>query len=141
MVNFALDLGTENRVVTFLWHQGEHDSFENSDLSLKTKKLYYYDKFKNLLCKFKERYGDNIPVVAGDFSYEWVNDGNYENCKAISNATKKVIKELGGAYVQTKDLQSNNQAINNGDKIHFSRKSLYILGKRYFNKFFRIVKK
>ena len=139
MIDYALSKGKDNRIVAFLWHQGEHDAFENSDLSIKTKKSYYYEKFKNLVCKFQEKYGNNIPIIGGDFSYEWINDGNFEQCKSISDATKKVLKEVGGAFVKTNGLQSNNQAVQNGDKIHFSRQSLYILGKRYFNKFTKII--
>jgi hypothetical protein len=121
-----------------LWHQGEHDAFENADLSIKTKKQYYYEKFKYLINEIKNKYGNSFPIIAGDFCYEWVNDGMCEQCKAISDATKKVLREFGGEFVQTKDLKSNNQTIQNGDTIHFSRQSLYLLGKRYFAKFLKI---
>ena len=140
MIDHALSLGEDNKVVAFLWHQGEHDAVENTDITLSTKKQFYYEKLKFLFGQVKEKYGKDLPIIAGDFCYEWVNDGNNDKCNAIAQATKKVLKEYGGAFVQTKDLQSNNQAIQNGDNIHFSRQSCFVMGKRYFNKYLKIKK-
>ena len=33
MTQCALDLNPENRIVAILWHQGEHDEFENADMT------------------------------------------------------------------------------------------------------------
>ena len=49
---------------------------------------------------------------------------------------QEVVREAGdSAFVQTSDLLSNNQKIQNGDDIHFCREALYILGQRYFEAF------
>lgn len=138
MVDYALSLNAENKVVAFLWHQGEHDAYENRDLSLKTKEAYYYEKFGNLVNKFLSEYG-KMPVIAGGFCKEWASGEFAEHCKVITKATKKVLKNVGGAFVTTDDLLSNNQDSGNGDNIHFCRKSIYVLGKRYFKAFTKII--
>ncbi len=140
MVDYALSLNAENKVVAFLWHQGEHDAYENRDLSLKTKEAYYYEKFGNLVNKFLSEYG-KMPVIAGGFCKEWASGEFAEHCKVITKATKKVLKNVGGAFVTTDDLLSNNQDSGNGDNIHFCRKSIYVLGKRYFKAFTKIITK
>ena len=140
MVDYALSLNAENKVVAFLWHQGEHDAYENRDLSLKTKEAYYYEKFGNLVNKFLSEYGE-MPVIAGGFCKEWASGEFAEHCKVITKATKKVLKNVGGAFVTTDDLLSNNQDSGNGDNIHFCRKSIYVLGKRYFKAFTKIITK
>lgn len=137
MVDYALSLNAENKVVAFLWHQGEHDAYEKRDLSLKTKEAYYYEKFGNLVNKFLSEYG-KMPVIAGGFCKEWASGEFAEHCKVITKATKKVLKNVGGAFVTTDDLLSNNQDSGNGDNIHFCRKSIYVLGKRYFKAFTKI---
>lgn len=138
MIDYALSLNNENRIVAFLWHQGEHDAFENAEFSKKTRELYYYDKFSYLIKQVKEKYGKDVPVIAGGFSSEWVNGGYQEQCEAVSRATKRVLKDNGGSFVKTDDLLSNNQRTQNGDSIHFSRQSLYYLGNRYFNAYKKI---
>jgi hypothetical protein len=37
--------------------------------------------------------------------------------------------------VESDGLQSNDQALGTGDTIHFSRRAIYELGKRYFEAF------
>ena len=44
------------------------------------------------------------------------------------------------AFVETADLLSNNQKTSNGDDIHFCRESLYILGRRYYEAFEKLIK-
>ena len=132
MIDYAMQSNKDNRIVAFLWHQGEHDAFENSELTLKTRELYYYDKFGYLIKTVKEKYGKDFPIIAGAFSTEWVQSGYEKQCAAIYKATKRVLKENGGAFVNSNNLLSNNQTVHNGDNIHFSRQSLYYLGKRYF---------
>lgn len=139
MVDYATSLNKDNRVVAFLWHQGECDAFENEDLSLKTKEKYYYEKFSYLVKQVKSKYSADIPVIAGGFVSEWRLSGFEKQCETINKATKKVLKEQGGLFVETKDLLSNNEVVNNGDNIHFSKKSLYCLGRRYFNAYKKIV--
>ena len=129
MVDYALSLAKGSKVVGFLWHQGEHDAFEGLLPSLYNQKLTF------LLNFVRERYGKDIPFVAGDFVNEWKSK-NLECCIPIVEEIKKVTKDNAKAgFVETSDLPSNNQNTGNGDEIHFCRQSLYELGKRYFKEF------
>ena len=130
MVDYALSLGENNKVVALLWHQGEHDAFEHSELKPKTKESFYFDKFSYFVNEVIKRYG-KIPVITAGFTDEWSKD-YLEHCNAVIKAMKKVVKLYGGAFVDTKGLKSNNQDTQNGDTIHFCRKALVELGKRYF---------
>lgn len=139
MVDYALSLQEHSRIVAVLWHQGEHDAFESPELSLSTREKFYYDKFGCLVDALVDKYGI-MPIIAGGFIDEWSKD-YLSQCDAISKATKKVLNRYGGAVVSAKGLKSNNQDSNNGDTIHFCRKSLYRLGKKYYQAFEKIINK
>lgn len=128
MVDYALSLNAENRVVGFLWHQGEHDSFEGNVSEI------FKAQLTEQLRDFRARYG-NVPFIAGDFVREWKSK-NEAACRPIIQTIREVIVEEGrGDFVETSDLLSNNETVQNGDDIHFSRESLHILGRRYFQAF------
>ena len=139
MVSYALAQNENSRVVAVLWHQGEHDVFENSELSLELRYRYYLEKFGYLVHSIQEKYG-NIPVIAGGFTDEWSKDYIAE-CTAIIKATKKVLSKTNGKFVSSKGLKSNNQKVNNGDTIHFCRSALYTFGKRYYKAFETLINK
>lgn len=125
LVNYALSLNPENKVVAFLWHQGEHDAFEGNTPEV------YHKQLTEMVSDVRARYG-NMPFIAGDFVNEWKSK-NIESCAPIIDVIRQVICEMGNAaFVETADLPSNNQKICNGDDIHFCRQSLHELGKRYF---------
>ena len=131
MTDYALSLNSENKIVGFLWHQGEHDAFEGNTPE------NYYKQFKEMVLDVRSRYG-SMPFVAGDFCREW-KDKNLAICQPIVNTIKRVVDEIGNAgFVTTADLLSNNQKTGNGDEIHFCRESLYTLGKRYFEEFYKL---
>ena len=131
LVNYALSLNEDNRVVGVLWHQGEHDSVEKNPP----------EKFKAELTEqfqlFRSLYG-NMPIVAGDFVNDWKSK-NLPLCEPIIATIKEVLAEIGNsAFVETADLPSNDQATGNGDDIHFCRNSLHRLGRRYFDAFSKL---
>ena len=133
MVDYALQLNGDNRVVAFLWHQGESDVINNSSAD------EYYDNLNNLLNAVRIQYGD-IPFIAGDFVYDWKNK-NLNICNPIIQEICRVINNNKlSAFVETNGLLSNDQQIGNGDDIHFCRAALYELGHRYFKAFFEINK-
>lgn len=133
MTDYALSLNENNRVVAFLWHQGEHDAFEGNSPDIFEKQL------SAMVSTVRERYGE-IPFIAGDFVREW-KQKNIEICKPIVEKIQKVAETLdAAAFVETDDLLSNNEKIKNGDDIHFCRESLYIMGQRYFDKYLEIKK-
>ena len=135
MIDYAVSINSENRIVAFLWHQGEHDAFEENDPDVFEKQL------KAMIDSVKERYSvPEIPFISGDFVNEWKSE-NIEICAPIVEKIKKVTYEESGLFVETSDLLSNNQTVQNGDNIHFSRESLHILGNRYFEAFKDIISK
>lgn len=101
------------------------DAFEGNSADV------YYNALLNMALNVRSRY-EKIPFIAGDFVNEW-KSANIEICEPIIQAIRQVIKDCGNAvFVETADLLSNNQKVQNGDPIHFCRESLHILGRRYF---------
>lgn len=133
MTDYALSLNSENKIVAFLWHQGETDALEGNLAENYKKQMF------SMVTKVRETFG-NMPFIAGDFSNEWKSK-NEGICNPIINAVKGVVGELGNAeFVETADLLSNNQKTGNGDDIHFCRDSLHKLGEKYFNKYLSLRK-
>ena len=132
LTDFALNANKENRIVAFLWHQGEHDAFENAHLSPKERYEFYYKNFLEQMQDYRARYG-NIPLVTGGFCDEWA-ELYRQQCDAVQNALIDCCKQLKNAkFVSAQGLLSNKGAGQNNDNIHFCKKSLYELGQRYFN--------
>ncbi len=125
-----------NRVVAMLWHQGEHDAFESADFNYRERYKFYYDNFSAFISELEDKYGlKNVPLITGGFVNEWASTC-LEQCAAVNDATKAFCESRPhSGYIETADLKSNNQDTKNGDNIHFCRSALYILGKRYFDKF------
>lgn len=135
MIEYALSLNEENRIVAFLWHQGEHDAFEGN----------VPDNYEKQLTEFvatvRKRYAcEDVPFIAGDFCSEW-KEKNLEICAPIVDKIKRVFSKEHCGFVETADLLSNNQKLSNGDDIHFCRESLHILGRRYFHTYSKLVTK
>ncbi len=130
LVDFAISLNPENKIVGFLWHQGENDVGHDS--------LIYNQRLTAMLKSVRSRYGENIPFIAGDFANEWKSEHLAECEPIVAQIRNVVTNNQPASFVETADLLSNNQQIQNGDPIHFSRNSLYILGHRYFDAFKKI---
>lgn len=129
MVETALSLNPENKVVAFLWHQGEHDVSNN------TPPLKQLEYLRILLQDIKNEIGTNFPLIAGDFVHDFklnkIGDAN-----GISGTIKIAFSEIDGYFVETDGLKSNNEVLkNNHEIVHFSRECLPELAKRYFEKF------
>ncbi|MBQ9714457.1 MAG: hypothetical protein IJV83_03960 [Clostridia bacterium] len=135
LADYALSLNSENRIVGLLWHQGEHDAFENNSPEI------YKEQLSALLNGVRTRYGKEIPFIAGEFVNDWKSK-NLDICTPILEKIQQVVSESGNArYVETADLLSNDQKNGNGDDIHFCRESLHILGRRYFVAYQNILNK
>ena len=138
-VEYALGSHPQNRVVAFLWHQGECDSVENPDWEVEKRYLVHKKNLTEMFSDFLRRFAPGgIPVIAGGFCDEWYLQHKTE-CDAVLRATQEACASCNGAFVQTQGLLSNNQKTGNGDDIHFCRESLHILGERYFEKYKEIV--
>ena len=142
MLDLALtDKGS--RLVAFLWHQGEHDAFENMGLSHEELYARYRPSLDGFFQTVRGRYGKEFPVIAAGFSeqYRTQNEGYQIACDAVLAATKSVFAGLqNAAVIDSHDLLSNDQISGNGDKVHFCRSALYELGKRYFEKYLLLTK-
>lgn len=128
MIRTALSLNPENRLIALLWHQGETDASFGADTGT------HYRHLSTLVKAVRDTFScDSLPFIAGDFVSEWKN-ANIEICLPVIQAIKDVCSDIGSArFVETADLQSNNQKVHNGDTIHFCREAQYSLGLRYYD--------
>lgn len=126
MTDYALSLHPQNRLMGFLWHQGEHEAAFNNDPQR------YHDQLLSLVESVRQRYEKPaLPFICGGFCDEWARQ-NQPACDNIMAAIRSVAEKTGGAYIETSDLRSNNQKTGDGDEIHFCREDLQELGRRYF---------
>ena len=138
MIETALALNDENRLIAMLWHQGETDAILNAAYD------GHYAHLNALLHAVTERFDvPDLPFIAGDFVQQWKEE-NPVICPPVVDAMRDVCKNYpAGAFVETDGLPSNYQqmgheTLNFKDSIHFSRASLYQLGERYFEAFLRL---
>ncbi len=133
MIEYALALHEDSKIVAFLWHQGEHDAFEGNAPE------NYKEQLTKTMNTVRERYHcEDVPFIAGDFCNEWKSK-NLSQCNPIVNVLREVFSGEKYGFVETSDLLSNNQKLENGDDIHFCREALYTLGKRYFEAYCNIL--
>jgi len=129
MIKTALSLNPDNRVVAFVWHQGETDTANPV-------RDTHYKNLRTLVENVRQTAGnDKLPFIAGDFVPKWYKE-NVSVCKPIIAAIKDVCTDIGyAAFVETDGLTSNTEVTGNDDIIHFSREALYKLGRRYYDAF------
>ncbi len=134
MIECALGLNEDNRLVAFIWHQGE------TDACLRATMNSHYVNLYNLVNSVKIKFNyPNLPFVAGDFVWHW-KEPNIEICIPVIEAIKNVCSSIGnGAFVETSELKSNDQSHGNGDTIHFSRDALYTMGVKYFKEYLKLI--
>ena len=141
LVSYAMSLNPENRVVAFLWHQGECDAFENADWTPEKRKEQYYQDLRAVVEGVRTHCSTpDLPFLCGGFTDEWSKDYR-EACDAVISAQKQICNDVGYAsFTETVGLLSNNQAVQNGDTIHFCKAAVYEIGRRYFEQYCRITK-
>ena len=141
MVDEVLQLNPENRLVAFLWHQGEHEVCDEPQDGFEAQEKKYFDNLKDLVDTVRSRYNlPKLPFVCAGFVDNW-SDDHRKSSDTIEGASAKVCEAVGSAiFLSTKGLPSNHQKIGNDDVIHFCRQSLYILGKRYFDAYMQLKK-
>ena len=135
MLDCALNMNTENRLVALLWHQGESDVLGGNVGEEYNKQLTaLFEAVK------KRADGGDLPIITGDFVHNWI-PRHQNECELIAKQIKKVTADFGGAFVETDGLPSNHEiGAREEDRIHFCRDSLHLLGKRYFEAFKKIKK-
>ena len=136
MIITALELNPENKLVAFIWHQGETDAVNEASHDV------HYKNLKTLVESVRIKFNCNdLPFVAGDFVQHWKND-NIKICEPVVKAIRDVCADIGNAkFVETDGMQSNLQKLGVGDdNIHFSREAIYLLGKKYYDAFCELMK-
>lgn len=139
LTDYAMSLGGKNKIVALLWHQGEHDSCEQKQLTLSERYDYYYSHLSEQMNDFLRVYGE-VPIIAGGFCADEkkICPPAYE---AVENATKAYLSSIKmGGFASADGLLSNDQKIANGDCAHFCRESCIELGKRYFEIYRNLIK-
>ncbi len=133
MSRYAVSLNKENRIVAFIWHQGEADVMLGSHKETYKQNLTALVKnTRKLLCY------DHLPFIASDFSQQW-KEKNTTACTPIIEAIMETCNETERAgFVTTDSLLSNDQMFHNGDALHFCNESFNQLGIRYFEVFHQI---
>ena len=139
MIRTALGMNQRNRLVAFLWHQGETDAI------LQASRDQHYYHLKQLLTSVRDSFGAaNLPFVAGDFVPHWKQE-NIFICMPVVDAIRAVCRDCSDCgFVETHGLLSNTQEQywkpeEIDDSIHFSRRALYALGERYYDRFGEMV--
>lgn len=131
MIRTALALNEENRLVAFLWHQGETDAILHASYDV------HYSHLMTLVRSVREEFAvPALPFIAGDFVQDWISK-NTEICEPVLAAIRAVCKDApNAAFVETDGLSSNAEDDPNpghgADDIHFCRKAIYGLGRRYY---------
>lgn len=130
MTKTALELNPENKVVAFLWHQGE------TDVQLEAPPKEYEEKLRILLTDVRENFGRDYPMIAGDYVMEWKNKQGQKSID-IADVNKRLFEEFDGYFVSSEGLTSNQAEVPwaKGDIIHFSKKAVVEFGKRYYKMF------
>ena len=139
MIDTALSLNPENRLVALLWHQGETDAMLGATYE------QHYGNLSALINGVRDKFDyQELPFIAGDFVHQW-KDANEEISTPVLDAIRAVCHDLANCgFVETDGLQSNLQGTFehplgwHHDAVHFSRASIYELGIRYFKKFTEI---
>ncbi len=136
MTKTVLQLNDDNRVVAFLWHQGERSINFNLDVNFHSKSLHI------MIDEIISCFGANYPFIAGDFVPSWKKTKGKQGA-LIADAIREVFcNGYNGGFVDTNGLVSNCEAVEGSiDDIHFSRDSCYKLGVRYYEKFNELITK
>jgi hypothetical protein len=141
-VRAALALPGENRVVAFLWHQGEADANLSSIPSAQsatgmTPRVYEED-LAGLIKKIRKDIPGAYPIVMGMLTPDWIPRGpNGAGIKAqIEQAIRNVAAQEGMAGVASSDGLLSNYAAGASpspvQKVHFSAAAAVELGRRYY---------
>ena len=130
MTKTVLNLNPENKVVAFLWHQGERS------INFNLTPDFHMQSLRILIDEVQSEFGNKFPLIAGDFVPLW-KETKGEQGILIEQAIRQVFcNEYNGGFVESTGLTSNAADVSyREDDIHFSRKSCYELGKRYYKVF------
>jgi hypothetical protein len=141
-VRTALALPGNNRIVAFLWHQGESDIKFTLDGKNGMTASVYKQKFTTLVNKIRTNFPSNpkFPIVAGDYVPAWRDTGGSEKATIVA-AFEKINRDVlsadgKGGVVSSAGLIANYPAYTTAETqvVHFSAASQVSLGDRYYKK-------
>ena len=139
MCSLALGMNPENRIVAFLWHQGEQDAIFRTHLTPEVREETYFNDLSALVFGFRSRFG-TVPFLAGGFADAW--RPTCPGAVPVERALRSVISAtVRSGFVDSTGLLVNDEVLENGDIFHFSRNSLHVFGERYFEKYREIISK
>ena len=131
MTSTALAMNPENRLRAVLWHQGEHDAIFKPQLTDREREELHFKNLEGQFGDFREKFGV-CPIIMGGFTDDWAN--GFPKAEVIVSAMRRLTEEFPKAgLASSAGLETNDGALGNGDKIHFSRNSLRLFGERYFD--------
>ncbi len=97
MLDDALSLNKENRLVACLWHQGECDAYENAVLNKTPEEIksLYIGHLTEFIKNLRKKYGD-VTFLAGGFAEEWSALYKAET-DAVISAANAILPNTGSA--------------------------------------------
>ena len=111
MTKTILSLNPKNKIIAFLWHQGENS------ICFDLAEEFHKAELRILLNEVIDNFGKDFPFIAGDFVPSWkLKIG--KKSTVIANAIDDVFCN---------------------EYIHFSRKSSYELGERYYQHYINLM--
>ena len=138
MMDSAVALNKNNKVVAVLWHQGEHDAFENRELTFEGIKEYYDEKFTELFDFIRDRYGKDVPFMCAGFTPAFINEFKKGSDAILEVLQTKMKEGHMTKFVDSTGLKCNSD-IGFDDVYHFCKTALEILGARYFEAFEQLI--
>lgn len=131
-VNIILKSNSKNKLVAFLWHQGEADvgwSYYQTEL----------DKMINgMRLDILDNKGKDIPFILGGMVPYWVDQDSARNRQQniIANTVYRIHNTgFANPYLPYRLTKDND----NDDIVHYNAKQLRELGKRYFSEYLKII--
>jgi hypothetical protein len=134
----VLALPGKNRVVAFLWHQGEADVDRKINGQYPMSPTIYQTKLSTLIRKIRTDLPSSpaYPIVAGKLAPSWLSGSTKLALKnQIEAAIVRVLSaDAKGGVVSSGSLQANYPSFTSetGEANHFTSASQVTLGARYY---------
>ena len=118
-----------SRLAAILWHQGESDAGNSTDVG------NYAAKLDATLLGLRQGItgATTTPIILGELSPQWL-DGNTNRIN-LNNIIKTTPDRISNTAVASSEGLDGNV----GDIIHFNAESQRILGRRYFDRYLTLV--
>lgn len=139
-VRSALELGSNNRIVAFLWHQGEADLVFSIRGHHLMDDAMYEAKLTNFFYRFRKEFPSDppFPIIAGELAPElFANDHDRLSIKHRFNSAihTALLGDVSGGVASSQGLLSNFPSYTSdpGEAVHFASSALVTFGERYYD--------